>query len=149
MNRAVALFLTLIVIVFFIAVGVLGLFVYQQYTTKPVQPAVTIQTSQLAQGDQQELSKLRILKSSVVNLIMLYGQVTNVSGSTITLSLDQSNLSFTLSPNANISFVDTSSAAQKQTAGKVSDIKTGENIQVGAQLTSDNQLVGYSILIVK
>ena len=148
MNRIIALFITLMVIIFFIAVGALGLFIYQEYT-KPIQPAATTQTSQLAQSDQQELSKLRLLKSSVVNLIMLYGQVTDVSGSTITLSLDQSNLSFTLGTSASVSSVDTSSVAQKQTAGKVSDIKTGENIQVGAQLTSDNRLVGYSVLIVK
>ncbi len=149
MNRVIALVITLMVIVFFIAVGALGLFVYQEYT-KPGQSADSIQTGQtMAQGDQQELSKLRLLKSGVVNLIMLYGQVTDISDSIITLSFNQSNLSFTLSPNANIYFVDTSSATQKQTPGKVSDIKTGENIQVGAQLTPDNQLVGYSVLIVK
>ncbi len=145
MDKASTIVLILIAMVVCVAIGAFG---FQRYQTSTC-PNGSQTDQQLSGQNQQELDRLRVLKSSVVNLIMLYGQVTNISGNTITLSLDQSNLSFTLSPNANISFVDTGSSAQKQTAGQVSDIKTGENIQVGTQLTADNQLVGYSVLIVK
>jgi len=143
--RITGVFFVIIFMIVFMAVGAFGMYFYQ----RNYQPTTSGPNMQLAQSDQQELDKLRGLKSDVVSLIMLYGQVTNVSGNEITLSLNQSNLSFKLDPQASVASVDTSSENQTQSSASVSDIKPGTNIQVGAQLSFDNQLTGYSVLIVK
>jgi len=149
MNRIIALFITLIVIIFFITVGALGLFIYQEYT-KPVQPVATPQINQLSQADQQELNKLKSLKSSVISSFLLFGQVKNISGNTIILSYGRDLTSLTLDPSAKIYFVSTAKATTgKETPAQLSDIKIGENIQAQAQLSADDQLVGYSVLIVQ
>jgi hypothetical protein len=132
-----------------LACAAIGAFGFQKYYSSAC-PGTSSQANQLSEQDKQELSKLRLLKSDLVNLVMLFGGVKEISGNVITLVSGQNSISFTAAPEAKVYSVSTSGTALgKQTAADFSDIKVGESIQVGAQLSADDELTGYSILIVK
>lgn len=145
MNGILAAFFKLIFVIIFMAIGALGFLIYQQYQGAK-QPVIDQQTTQLNQNDQQDLYKLGLLKSSVVASITLFGEVKSISGNTITLSSGQANLPLIVGAQAKIYSTTTSSG--KLTAAHLSDIKTGKNLQVEAQLSQDSQLVGYSVIII-
>lgn len=129
MNKAVAVFVLLIIVVLLMAIGFLGNIFYQKYYTS---------------SNQQELNQLRVLKSKLVLSILAYGEVKDISGDTITLSSGGDSAFIKIDPTANIGSV---GADGKYIPVNFSDIKVGQNIQVEISLLPDNQLEGSSVLI--
>jgi len=149
MNRAIKSFLILIVIIISMVIGAMGYSAYLEYT-KPVEPVVVPQTNLLDQAEKQELDKLKVLKSGVVASFILSGQVADVSGGAIILSSNQDRVALVVDPTARIYSVSTVGAtAGKSTTAKLSDIKIGDNLQIEARLSLSNDIIGYSVIIVK
>ena len=153
MNRALKIFLMLIAAILLVAVGALLSSAYQGQQ-KPAETAVIQPATQpatpLNQTDQQELNKLRLLKSSVVSSLVLFGQVTNISGNVITLSSGKDNSFFTADPKAKYYIDITSkSGAGQTTPAQFSDIKVGDNLQARTVLLADDRLNAFFVLIVK
>lgn len=127
----------------------IGAFGFQRYQTSTC-PVVSQTGQQLSEQDQQELDKLRLLKSSAVSSIVLFGEVKSISGNTITLSFGDADVSSVIEPSAEIHFVTTKGAkAGESTLAEFADIKITDNVQVETTLSSENRLIGHSVIIAK
>jgi len=149
MDKASTILLILIAMVICVAIGVFGVLKYQETHPVATEPGDQ-QPTQLSEQDQQELGRLRLLKSSLVNSIVLFGQVESISGNTIKLGSGQDSLPMVVDPSANVYFVNASGAnAGESTPAQFSDIKVGDGVQAEANLSPDGQLSSFYIAIIK
>lgn len=93
------------------------------------------------------------LKSKAINSISAFGNVTNISGRTVTLTYNKETIQIKMRDDAKFyTFVQTkdpktNKTISKQQAAKFTDIKIGDNLNVSVKITADNKLEGSSAII--
>ena len=103
------------------------------------------------QKDAPQIEKLQIMESVIKSLnsktissITALGKVVSIEGNKITLSSGVDNLAITMSNNAKMYSLASSSALQVA----LKDIKTGDNVSINIKLSANNQLEGQLVVII-
>lgn len=129
-NLVISIIIGLVIFVVGGGVGVL----YQQ---KKEPPAAPIRIS-------GENSLVKILNSKVIPSIAAYGQVVNINKRNITLISGNEDFTVKINDVAPVYYF----VASAQKSAKFEDIKRGDTVRVELKFLSNNQIEGYSVIII-
>lgn len=133
MNKASLVILVIIGVLLFLVGGGLGIFYQAQKDASQIKKAETID----------------ILSSSVIPSIVAYGQVTKIQGRNITLTFDNESIIVPIAQNAPVYSFNQSAgqASSVQKQGDISQIKSGDYLNISIGLSQDGKIEGATVVI--
>jgi len=147
MDKGITIFFVIILVIICMCLGALAFYFLQGYIITSTEcPTVNQQEATLNQSEQQELSKLRLLESNLTSSIIIFGQISKIDGSELTLTSGTTSAIIPLTPDTKIY---TTNKTGQQVEIQLSDVKVGESIQVAVRLSPIGDMVGYSAMIVE
>lgn len=133
MNRATSFIISIIVLLLVFGGGIVfGMFWQVQKDAPQIEIAA---------------KTLKTLTSNAVPSITVYGQISNISGRTITVSFNEDAVVVKMHENAAVSFFEISGQGGTRQDFDFNALKEGQTISLSAKLLPDGSLQGESLIV--
>lgn len=142
MNRSSIVIYVVVSIAFLAIGGVAGWYLNDFYTKDPA----SLNKVAAANADQAKIAN--IMTSDATSSTRIFGKVNNIVGRNVTLAYNKEIIQITIKNDAPVFALDYSGKVPTQRKLEFKNIKIGDQLSVGVDVSKTFQLEGVSILVV-